>query len=31
MENTPPHPPMVEAWRFVVTSSENFFFFFLTY
>ena len=25
---THPSPPMVEAWRFVVTSPENFFFFF---
>ena len=28
MGNTPPHPPTADAQRFIVTSPENFFFFF---
>lgn len=31
MDKTTPHPPTADAQRFVVTSPENFFFFFLTY
>lgn len=31
MDKKTPPTPMVDARRFVVTSPENFFFFFLTY
>jgi hypothetical protein len=31
MDKITPPPPIADAWRFVVTSPENFFFFFLTY